>query len=152
MRYTAKTESTVNIFLVMSIMWQCKDNSILSLFQYHCSSLLPNSLIPLHIFHSNTSHNIHLKWQSHARNPPFRQARTIHGSTQALTLTSVFSVPHILPFLNVSENTRVLPNPSKYLTSQLTCYSWYNCFPYSCISSQFLSFSSILMLWKCSID
>lgn len=124
MRNTNKTESNVNIFLAMSIMWHCKDNSILSLFQYHCSSPHPNSLIPLFIFHSNTSHNVYLKWQSHARNPLFRQARAVHGSTQALTLTSAFCIPHILPFLNLSEDTRVLTNSSRYLTSQLTCYSF----------------------------
>lgn len=130
MRYTNKTESNVNIFLVMSIIWHCKDNSILSLFQYHCSSLLPNSLIPLLIFHSNTSHKVYLKWQSHARNTLFRQSGVVHGSTQALTLISVFYIPHILPSLNLSEDTSVLPNPSRYLTNwtDLLLLHCFNCF------------------------
>lgn len=118
-----------------------------------CSSPLPNSLIPLFIFHSNTSHNVYLKWQSHARNPLFKKARAVHGSTQALTSTSAFYIPHILPFLSLWEDTRVLPNPSRYLSSELTCYSFsvVTVSPYPCISFQFLSFSLISILWKCSL-
>lgn len=154
MRYTNKTESNVNIFLVMSFMWHCKDNNILPLFQYHCSSPLPNSLIPLPIFRSNTSHNIYLKWQSHARNPLFRQAGAVHGSTQALTLTSAFYIPHILPFLNLSEDTSVLPNPSKYLTNwtDLLLLHVITVSSYPCISFQFWSLPLILILWKCALD
>lgn len=152
MRYTNKTESSVNIFLVKRIMWHCKENSILSLFQYHCSSSLPNSLIPLLIFHSNTSHNIYLKGQSHARNPLFRHAGAVHGPTHALW-HQCFTF-HVFFLPSICQRTQVCPNPSGYLANELTCYYFdvVTVSPYSCISFWFWSFSLIFILWKCSLD
>lgn len=66
------------------------------------------------------------------------------------SLRSVPYIPHIPPFLHFSKYTIVLPNWSRYLANELTCYPFtvVTVSPHSCISFQFWSFSLIPILWN----